>query len=973
MLGELRTSLLTPKSYYELYMNIFDYLGTLENYFSNTVKNGTPALEIYEAVQHAGNVLPRLYLMITAGSVYIRCGQTTPKIICTDLIEYIKGVQHPQRGLFVRYYLIQRMKDKLPEDEPSVDCSSSSSSSNSAIIFLTNNLIEMNRLWVRMQTPSGGIVRNRKRRERERLELRILVGANLSRLSNVPHLDLFVYKTDILPKVMTEIIDCKDKIAQAYLFESLLQVFPLDLHLRTLDTLLGILPKLVSDHITIKTVALALLARITEGATLHGDQHTGTVNIPAPSSIGLPSPTTVNGNLPSDIDVFGIILSFISNLAADTDGPFRPTPAGSAGSGTTNKKGGEKNKDDSDDDAPTVGGSNPVNVSPVKPVRVPSSSTNKLAALREAGDAAAAAQPLASLLGIFSALEAFSIALYPKHQPYIDAVLGTTSKSLRDALGISAAQDPNSLTSMDYAPATQSVSASLPEAAVALEHLLTTENTANVSGTLAVAPPIFPSSSSASTSNNVPLPSASPLDETCSKLVVSILEAAQIAFELDVLQLSNYGTLLSVLPYRYKREVAAQLCQTVLDGSVTHNLRVRTVDVTRRLYHSLQPLIRDEDATPSDLLSDTEEKKQFTLQQDNMALLSTLLGPVSSSIVTVDDCTLKYKIFTVARDFLSWGGPRRISVTYPAILGEILQLANTLRTIDHSSTESTVLLKNIFELIHDLCFTLSIADHSELSLSMFLKAALHCQDSSFAYEFFSQAFLIYEVITDSRKQYTNLQHIINALQSSSILDTDAYQTLVTRCTQLSTRLLRKSDQVRTLVNISSLFWHSKLNGNGEYRKGKELIACLQRSLRIADTTLPPNPSLFIDILNAYLVHYENKVPGITVQQINDLVTLAQQHVEHANIVSAAASAFLLQQSKRRLMQSSPSIAAETTTHHHQHHHSHATSNDTATTIHPNETDVPKYLETTLQKVSKVTGSTNSNTGTTKGGDNALDI
>ena len=38
-----------------------------------------PASELYERVQYAGNVLPRLYLMATAATVYIKSKQAPCK------------------------------------------------------------------------------------------------------------------------------------------------------------------------------------------------------------------------------------------------------------------------------------------------------------------------------------------------------------------------------------------------------------------------------------------------------------------------------------------------------------------------------------------------------------------------------------------------------------------------------------------------------------------------------------------------------------------------------------------------------------------------------------------------------------------------------------------------------------------------------------------------------------------------------
>ena len=115
MLSELRTSLLGPKNYYDLYITATDELRHMEAFFEAEQKRGRRMLELYELVQHAGNVLPRLYLLLSVGSVYIMSKEAPSKDVLKDLVEMCRGVQHPMRGLFLRNYLSQTSKDKLPD------------------------------------------------------------------------------------------------------------------------------------------------------------------------------------------------------------------------------------------------------------------------------------------------------------------------------------------------------------------------------------------------------------------------------------------------------------------------------------------------------------------------------------------------------------------------------------------------------------------------------------------------------------------------------------------------------------------------------------------------------------------------------------------------------------------------------------------------------------------------------------------
>uniref|UniRef100_A0AAR2KQI8 Vacuolar protein sorting-associated protein 35 n=1 Tax=Pygocentrus nattereri TaxID=42514 RepID=A0AAR2KQI8_PYGNA len=170
MLGELRTSMLSPKSYYELYMAISDELHYLEVYLTDEFAKGRKVADLYELVQYAGNIIPRLYLLITVGVVYVRSFPQSRKDILKDLVEMCRGVQHPLR---------EQLHFMTGDINDSID-------------FVLLNFAEMNKLWVRMQHQ--GHSRDREKREKERQELRILVGTNLVRLSQLEGVNVEKYK-----------------------------------------------------------------------------------------------------------------------------------------------------------------------------------------------------------------------------------------------------------------------------------------------------------------------------------------------------------------------------------------------------------------------------------------------------------------------------------------------------------------------------------------------------------------------------------------------------------------------------------------------------------------------------------------------------------------------------------------------------------------------------------------------------------
>ncbi|KAL0350277.1 UNVERIFIED_CONTAM: Vacuolar protein sorting-associated protein 35A [Sesamum radiatum] len=233
MLSELRTSRLSPHKYYELYMRAFDELRKLELFFKEETSRGCSIVELYELVQHAGNILPRLYLLCTVGSVYIKSKEAPANDVLKDLVEMCRGIQHPLRGLFLRSYLSQVSRDKLPDIGSEYE--GDADTVMDSVEFVLQNFTEMNKLWVRMQHQ--GPAREKEKREKERSELRDLVGKNLHVLSQIEGVDLEMYKEIVLPRVLEQ----------------------------TLETLLNACPQL-QPSVDLKTVLARLMERLSNYA-----------------------------------------------------------------------------------------------------------------------------------------------------------------------------------------------------------------------------------------------------------------------------------------------------------------------------------------------------------------------------------------------------------------------------------------------------------------------------------------------------------------------------------------------------------------------------------------------------------------------------------------------------------------------------------------------------------------------------------
>ncbi|KAK5637459.1 hypothetical protein RRF57_013174 [Xylaria bambusicola] len=244
-------------------MAVFDAL----RYLSVHLKENHPhnhLADLYELVQYAGNIVPRLYLMITVGTAYMSVPDAPVKELMKDMMDMTRGVQHPIRGLFLRYYLSGQARDYLPTG----DSDGLEGNLQDSISFILTNFVEMNKLWVRLQHQ--GHSREREQRTRERKELQQLVGSNIVRLSQL--VDLEAYKNGILGPLLEQVVQCRDVLAQEYLLEIITQVFPDEFHLHTLDQFLGAVSRL-NPHVNVKAIVIGLMDRLSAYAERESQQN----------------------------------------------------------------------------------------------------------------------------------------------------------------------------------------------------------------------------------------------------------------------------------------------------------------------------------------------------------------------------------------------------------------------------------------------------------------------------------------------------------------------------------------------------------------------------------------------------------------------------------------------------------------------------------------------------------------------------
>ncbi|KAJ3298254.1 Vacuolar protein sorting-associated protein 35 [Rhizoclosmatium sp. JEL0117] len=897
MLATLRTSLLTPKNYYELYMAIFDQLSShLALYLYDGHLAGQHNLsDLYELVQYAGNIVPRLYLMITVGSVYMRVaakllaaenppnqetyqGEVPPiKELLNDMLEMARGVQHPTRGLFLRYYLSVMTRDHMPNfviDSPLGTLSTS-------IHFILQNFIEMNKLWVRLQYI--GHSSERDKREVERKELRVIVGSGIVRLSQLDGLGWEHFKATVLPSILGEVVNCKDPIAQDYLMDIIIQVFPEDFHFRTLDLFLSASVQLSKPiHVKQSIIGLidrfiAFVERIKEEA--EESRKSGSLS-PVIETDGESTEDALG--IPKEVPLFDLFWEQITVLI----------------------------------------------------------STRPEFTLLDT----------ASLLGPLLNL---SLNCYPDRVDQVDKILGFAKDRVLTAKKTDL-KDTKTMTSI-----LQLLLSPVQFYRHNILLLLTLPSsktqTAIVAATTSPYPhnaliephPTRPTSTSycgnfTDLLRLLPHTSRRKVAHAVAKSVIQSAADPKQSFLIDTCDgvEAVFGELCSVL------------VTDCVDGNVCGPKHVpmkrgeddQSVEEQRVLLEKLDWEDVQEEQNWIAKLIHTVKSRTADPDEDLelLAVLRQHLGTGGDVRIRFTLPPLVFRCMAIAHEYL---GHSKLSET--AISGRLLSMYHFMsETILALSRANFSYLDSGDDTYADAPsdFGTGIPTPSECSIRLFLSSALCANESGHeeaAYEFVVNALTVFEdSMFDSKTQVAMLTLVLGALEKMDVFGEENYDTLLTKVVGYCGKMIRKVDQARLLVSASVLFWEKEKSGvegrvgvvsaspsassassqklttkshksdlfgeddrrfqelkkhgvvSKPYRDGKRVLECLQRALKAADNLLDPaiKFELFVIILERYIQLYQGKVDSITIGHINSLIELIQNGLSNYNNASNITSA-----------------------------------------------------------------------------------
>jgi vacuolar protein sorting-associated protein 35 len=842
LVSELRTSSLGPKQYYELYMSVFDAL----RYLSVHLRENHPVnhlADLYELVQYAGNIVPRLYLMITVGTAYMAIEDAPVKELMKDMMDMSRGVQHPIRGLFLRYYLSGQARDFLPTTESDGPEGNISDSIN----FVLTNFVEMNKLWVRLQHQ--GHSREREQRIRERKELQLLVGSNIVRLSQL--VDLETYKSSILAPLLEQVVQCRDVLAQEYLLEVITQVFPDEFHLHTLDQFLGAVSRL-NPHVNVKAIVIGLMDRLSEYAERDGpeDKSEDKAQVEADALAKLlekvnllkETPATPPSDSKSPDD------GKLSESSESSESPDN-TKTTESEDGTAAREGELANEtagESSTDDSSTLAESTPsVADTETTAVNGQNSITEKVqlyevffAQVKNLVEAQHL--PVPDIIALLVSLCNLALNIYPDRLDYVDQILAYATTKVRENMNNADLHSP---------PAQQSLLALLQ---APLNHYVST---------------------------------------------------------FTALSLPTYVPLFQSQSYPTRRAVAGDVVRTLLKNQT----KISTTEQLENVLEVLKVLIKEGSQAPQGYPGVSQRRPVETDEtMEEQGWLARIVH-----LLQAEDNDTQFKLLQMTRKAYSEGN-ERIRTTTPPLLTACMKLARKFKQREHFDdnweTQSNALFKFMHSALSTLYTRVNSSGAAEMALRLFASAGQTADLVGFeevAYEFFAQAFTVYEeAVTDSKAQFQAVCVIATALHQTRNFGKENYDTLITKCAQHGSKLLRKPDQCRAVYLASHLWWATPIVPNGEseetelYRDGKRVLECLQRALRVADSCMETATSieLFVEILDRYVYYFDQQNESVTTKYLNGLIELI-----HSNLAGNQQDSASVENSRRHFNQTLENI------------------------------------------------------------------
>ena len=234
LLSLLKIDVLTPSNYYLLYKDVIDLLQeTIEYYIRDNVSKGIRIKYIYESIQQSQYLIPRIYLMIVCGSIYLELYPLKFNEIIFDLLNAVKCIQNPLRGFWVRYFLFKNLKNILPIKigEYIYNEEYFYLYRKISLYFLITNLEEMIIFANRIKKEI--YIDTKKLDEKQRINIFSCIEEVIEEISIMKGLDKNIFVNRVLPKlfdIICNIDDQKDFYLEQFVISAIIKYFNIELY-----------------------------------------------------------------------------------------------------------------------------------------------------------------------------------------------------------------------------------------------------------------------------------------------------------------------------------------------------------------------------------------------------------------------------------------------------------------------------------------------------------------------------------------------------------------------------------------------------------------------------------------------------------------------------------------------------------------------------------------------------------------------
>lgn len=279
------------------------------------------------------------------------------------------------------------------------------------------------------------------------------------------------------------------------------------------------------------------------------------------------------------------------------------------------------------------------------------------------------------------------------------------------------------------------------------------------------------------------------------------------------LALPSYIPLLHAQTYPTRRAVASEVAQNILRNQTV----ISSTENLEGVLEILRVLIKEGMQQPGGYPGVPSQRRGA--ETDETIIEQGWLARIIHLIRSPENDT-EFRLLQISKKAFS-DGNERVKYTTPALLTSSLKLARKYKRREHYDDNWQSQSSALYKFMHTLISALytRVNGTADLCLRLFISCGQVADQTGFeevAYEFFAQAFTIYEeAVSDSRAQFQAVCVIAGALHGTRGFGKENYDTLITKCALHGSKLLKKPDQCRAVYLASHLWWAVEIPAKGE--------------------------------------------------------------------------------------------------------------------------------------------------------------